>query len=140
MPDLATTILVAASFLHLGFQAVVTVLVYPTFARIPDDDWGRAHAAHSRRIAPLVVVVYAGLAVAGVAWVRGGTGLAGAVSVTCAVLTVAVTAVLAAPAHVRLGEGRDPLVLHRLLRADRARLALAVIGAGAAVWSALGVS
>ncbi len=63
---------------HLGFQATVTVLVYPALAGLADEpSWARAHESHSRRITPLVAVLYPALVLSG-AWlvvdVRGPRG------------------------------------------------------------------
>lgn len=128
--SLASLALVAVAGVHAGFQLVVMVLVYPGFREVPADGWAGFHAAHSRRIAPLVGVVYVAL-VAGCAWGLLATpeawtvvaaGIAGA--------TVLVTAALAAPLHGRLDRGRDAgpdrAVLGRLLVVDRVRAGLAL--------------
>lgn len=119
--------LVAATALHAGFQATVTVLVYPALALVPRHDWSRAHDLHSRTITPLVAVVYGAALIACV-----GAALSSPRSVTVwgAVLATAgvfaVTALVAAPTHDRLGQGRTDALVTRLLRADRARLVLAL--------------
>jgi hypothetical protein len=127
--------LLTATGAHAGFQATVTVLVYPALARVPPADFAAAHELHSRRITPLVAVVYAAALVSCVGavgaepgstgrWVAaGGTGLA-----------FAVTALSAAPTHGRLGRGRSDELVTRLLRADRLRLLGALLAlAGAAL-------
>lgn len=131
----AATAFALASVLHLGFQATVTLLVYPALARVGHEhpaDWPDAHARHSRGVVPLVAVAYGVLLatgvwvltgpVAGWAWV-GGAGAAGAA------LT---TALGAAPTHGRLTEPA-PALLRRLLVLDRVRLACAAVGAAGAV-------
>ena len=54
-------LMLAASALHLGFQAAVTVVTYPALAEVGPARWTAAHTAHSRRItwlvAPLHVLV-----------------------------------------------------------------------------------
>jgi hypothetical protein len=132
-----STLLLVATALHLGFQATVTVLVYPALARTAPADWSRVHGAHTRRITPLVAVVYgllavgAGLAVitdpddAGV-WVAG-TGAAGA---------ALVTAVRAGPLHGRLAHGYDAELVRSLVRADRLRLVAAAVAVAGAVSAA----
>lgn len=129
--------LLAATGLHAGFQLTVTLVVYPALAGVPAADWSPAHDAHSRRIAPLVGLVYGAALAAGVAGVlvtpSGGT-------VTALVGTLAailVTATSAAPTHGRLGRGRDEALVRRLLRADRLRCLAAVValvGAAAAAF------
>ena len=129
-----TVLLVGATALHVGFQATVTVLVYPALARTAAEEWRVAHALHSRRITPLVVVVYAATLLAGVGSMLADPGSAALwVSVLGTALAFLVTATVAAPAHRRLGAGRDPAVIDRLLRADQLRLA----GAGLALAGAL---
>lgn len=121
-----------ASAAHAGFQVTVTVLVYPALAAVDAERWAAAHAAHSRRITPLVGVVYGALVVTGAALVLAGPGAAGWVALAGAAGAVAVTATLAAPLHGRLGV-RDDVRVRRLLRVDRLRCGLAVAGAVAAV-------
>jgi hypothetical protein len=58
------TALVAAGGLHLGFQAVVTIVVYPSLAATRPGDWDVVHAAHSRRITSVVAPLYAVVAAA----------------------------------------------------------------------------
>jgi hypothetical protein len=129
--------LLGATAAHAGFQATVTLLVYPALARVPARDWASAHALHSRRITPLVAVVYGALLVAsgGAAW-----SLPSSVGVWAAVLAVvstfAVTAFWAAPTHGRLAAGRDDRLVDRLLRVDRLRLAFALVALCAAVLGA----
>ena len=120
--------LLGATALHAGFQATVTVLVYPALAAVPDERWKATHAAHSRRITPLVAVVYAVLAVACAGALLDDPGSPGAwVAGAGAAGTALVTATLAAPTHGRLAHGRTPELLARLLASDRARLALAIV-------------
>jgi hypothetical protein len=132
-------LLVAATALHAGFQLVVTFLVYPAFAEVPADDWARYHAAHSRRITGVVVVVYglAMLAAAGVL-VTSTWQVGTLVSVAATGLAVLVTMTVAAPAHGRLGRGRSERDLATLVAADRFRLGAAVLAAVAALAATVG--
>jgi hypothetical protein len=129
-----TEALLAATAVHAGFQAVVTVLVYPTFADIPEDHWPAFHTAHSHRIAGIVVVVY-GLLVLASGWVivAGPRDVATVTAMGAAALAILVTAFLAAPAHGRLSPDRGARDLALLVRADRVRLAAALVALGAAV-------
>ncbi len=126
--------LVVVTTLHLGFQATVSAVVYPALADVPVAAWERAHVAHSRRIAGLVVIVYGAL-LAVLGWalltVPLGTGLVLATGGTA--FSLLVTALVAAPTHGRLGGGRTPELIQRLLRADRVR----TLGAAASVVGAL---
>jgi hypothetical protein len=133
--------LLAAAALHLGFQATVTLLVYPALvAQGPADEWAAMHAAHSRRVTPLVVLVYGALfpPVVVSAWhvLEGATGWGAGVAVAGAVVAFGATAWVAAPAHGRLTRGWDDKVARRLVRADAVRLVggmLCLAGALAAV-------
>jgi hypothetical protein len=126
--DLWEVWLTAAAAAHLGFQLTVTVLVYPVLAERGRQGhaWATVHAAHSRRITPLVVLVYGALLppVLVAAWrlVEREAGWGGGLAVAGAVLAFATTALVAAPAHGTLGEGWSPRVGRRLVRADRVRL------------------
>ncbi|ANH40377.1 hypothetical protein I601_3980 [Nocardioides dokdonensis FR1436] len=131
---------------HLGFQATVTVLVYPALARLAAPgaqscaaQWSEAHRRHSRAIAPLVAVLYPALVASGAWLALTGPGGAGWVALLGAAVAVGATAVAAAPTHGRIGrEGPTPALVRRLLRADRARLAGAALGAAGAVLAVLG--
>ena len=129
--------LVAATALHAGFQLVVTLLVYPALAEVPEGTWTAAHAAHARRITPVVALVYAALIGAGTVAVFDDPPPAQTVAVAVSGLAMVVTAVIAAPAHRRLGASQEPDVLRRLLRADRVRCAAALVSAAAALAGAL---
>jgi formate-dependent nitrite reductase membrane component NrfD len=131
--------LLGATALHAGFQATVTLLVYPALVEVPDDRWATAHALHSRRITPLVGVVYVVLAVAcagallddpgsAASWVAG-VGAAGA---------ALATATVAAPTHGLLSAGRTPALARRLLVADRVRLGCALLALAGGLLAALG--
>lgn len=131
----APTAFALASLLHLGFQATVTLLVYPALAlagRERPDDWTLTHARHSRGVVPLVAVAYGALLATG-AWVLTGpvTGwewVAGAGAAGAALTT----ALGAAPTHGRLSTPA-PALLRRLLVLDRVRLGWAALGAAGAV-------
>jgi hypothetical protein len=133
--DLAVAVLVAATWLHLGFQTTVTLIVYPALARVPDEGWVDAHARHSRGIAPLVGVVYGALVVASAAVLATSPTAAEVVAVVASAAAVLVTAVRAAPLHGRLGR-RDEALVRQLLTADRVRLLAATVAALAAAMAA----
>lgn len=128
--------LVAATWLHLGFQAVVTLLVYPGFAAVAPAAWPEVHRTHTRRIGPVVAVVYGALLAAGGWVVLTGTDPAGWVAVLAAGASMAVTATVAGPAHQRLSPDRSAALLRRLLVADRVRLGAALVAAVASVVAA----
>jgi hypothetical protein len=125
--------LLVATSVHLGFQLTVTFVVYPALVRAPD--WAPAHLGHTRAITPLVVLVYgllvvASLAAAVLTWFDAWVLL----SVAGAALAGLTTAFVAGPTHGRLAAGRDPVLVARLLTADRLR----TLGAAVAVAGALG--
>lgn len=122
-------LLVAAA--HLGFQLTVDLVVYPALGEVSGDAWTAAHDRHSRRIVPLVAALYPPLVLL-LGWTvaveprSAGTWLA----VAGGLLSVAVTAAVAAPTHGRLSSaaaGDRPALLRRLDRADRVRSVGAVV-------------
>ena len=127
--------LAAAAAVHLGFQLVVTAVVYPALAEVPDDDWLRAHDAHSRRTTLVVGLVY-GLLAAACLWVLASGSIHPFVSISVAgaVISALATAFVAAPAHGELGRTeRTEHLMRRLRTADRVRLGSAVLCAVFAV-------
>lgn len=129
------TALLAATALHAGFQAVVTVVVYPALSEVRPEAWASAHAAHSRRITYLVAPLYAVVAAACVWALLTQPWSAGTVVALLGnAVAAGLTAASAAPTHGRLGrEGREDPLVRRLLVVDRLRLAAVVVAlAGAA--------
>jgi len=125
--------LVAATTLHAGFQLTVTLVVYPALAAVPTSSWPDAHRAHSRRIAPLVVLMYAAALPTAFGAALAVPSPGGVVALAGTVAAVLVTATSAAPTHGRLGRGRDQALVARLLRADRWRCLAAVLACGGAI-------
>lgn len=133
-------VLLAATGVHLGFQLTVSALTYPTLAAVPRSRWAAAHDAHSRRIAPLVGVVYAGVLVGCVGALVSGPSYAVGLAVLGNGTAMGLTALLAAPMHGRLGRGHDAMLVRRLLVVDRGRTtaaAIALVGAVGAVATAV---
>lgn len=128
-------LLVAAA--HLGFQLTVDLVVYPALAEVGPERWERAHAAHSRRITPVVAVVYVPLVlVLGWAAVAEPRDPATWVAVAGGLLAVVATAAVAAPLHGRLSSGgadERSVLLDRLRRVDRVRTVGAAVCALGAV-------
>ena len=126
--------LLAVSALHAGFQSVVTVVVYPALRDLPPERWAEGHAAHSRRITSIVVPLYA-VVVAACGWVlvAGPVSWQVVLAVAGNAAALAVTALVAAPTHARLGRvGPEPALLARLLLADRGRLVATLLALVAA--------
>ena len=135
----SSSALLAVSALHAGFQLVVTAVVYPALADVPEQRWQEAHAAHSRRITWVVAPVYAAVA-GGCAWSLRSWPLPRAVAVGLVGNAVAAgtTALVAAPTHGRLGrDGKRPELVRRLLRADRVRTAGALVALAASTRAVL---
>ena len=132
-PAIAFALVAAA---HAGFQVTVTTLVYPALVEVGPVAWDAAHARHSRRIVPLVALLYAGLAGTGGVLLLDGPDVLGWVGLAGTAVAVLTTAVAAAPLHGRLRADTDDL-RHRLLVVDRLRCAGAVVAALAATTSLL---
>jgi len=134
--DAANAWLLAAAALHAGFQLTVTAIVYPALASTPDDDWPRAHARHSRRIAPLVALVYGAAVVACALAATADPSPGTWVALAGTAVAIMVTATVAAPLHGRL-DTRDPALLARLLAADRVRCVSACLALAGALGAVL---
>ena len=138
----ALVLLLAATALHAGFQVTVTTLVYPVLVRTAPESFRAAHERHSRTIVPLVGVVYGvALMACTVALTSGQRSLLAldgvGVAVAATLTAFGLTALVASPTHGALGRGPQERLFRRLLRADRARSALAVLALGGAVVAAV---
>jgi len=131
----ATAFLVAAS-IQAGMLATVTLVVYPALARVRATHWRQAHDRHRRSIALLVAVTYVAVAGTGAWWLAVDWSTLAAVAVGLALLSMAVTAVLAAPLHGRLVR-RDDALIDRLLRVDRMRTVFGVVAVAVAIGAVL---
>jgi hypothetical protein len=137
-PSTWCVLALAATAVHAGFQVTVTALVYPALARTAPALWEDAHDRHSRRIAPIVAVVYVAALVSVVGAVLSRPAPGTVVAAVGTLVTVGVTAALAAPLHGRLGRvGADPELLRRLLVVDRVRAVGAVVALAGAVVAVL---
>jgi hypothetical protein len=128
--------LLLATGVHLGFQAVVTIVVYPGLANLAPEDWGRGHAAHTHRMIIVVIPVYGALALA-LSWALATVPCSQALIVTTGALLIVgvTTALVAAPIHHRLSAGGPTQKLIRdLRRADTFRLIGAAVACGAALF------
>ena len=134
----AAVALLVTTALHAGFQLTVSCVVYPALATLPPALWGAAHERHSRRITPLVAVVYVPLLTAVAAALLLDPSAATLVAAVGTALALGLTAGLAAPLHRRLGAAHDPVLVGRLLVADRWRSGCAVSALAAAVVDVLG--
>lgn len=135
---------VALALVHLaatGFMAglswTVHVVHYPLFARVGDGDYGGYQRAHMTRISWLLAVPWGTEVVSALALALfapdGAAQVLAWIGAIAVVLLVAVTALLAAPAHGRLVAGFDPMLHRRLLAVDGVRVALWSLRLGLAV-------
>jgi hypothetical protein len=126
-----------ATAAYAGFQSTVQVLVYRQFPAVPADAFPAYEAGHSRRITPLVGVLFGGCAVTTVLLLAArprGVPLTGVVvSAALFAVVLGATALLAVPEHRRLGSGFRPDAFRRLLRADLIRTVAAVGNAALAL-------
>ena len=119
--------LIAATAVHAGFQLTVTMLVYPALGDVQPESWHQAHTRHSRRIVPLVGVVYVCVLVTVVGSLVVALQPSAVMAAAASGIAVALTGVVAAPIHGRLGRGRDLALFRRLLWADRWRSVFALV-------------
>ncbi|AWH97051.1 hypothetical protein [Dietzia psychralcaliphila] len=127
---------------QLGFQSMVTSVVYPTLFEGPTLGIGERQAEHARRIAPVALTLYAsGLGAA--AWAAYGsvrsTDRGGLTATVVACLTtVAVPALTAGVVPLHMGIAQEKVTRPRiqaLLASDRIRTGLAAVGVAAAAQS-----
>jgi hypothetical protein len=121
-----------AAAAHAGIQTTITTVVYPTLSHVRPAHWRQAHDRLVRAVRPLVLVAYVALAATAAWWLLVDWSVLAAVAVGLAGLAMAVTAVVATPAHRRLVR-RDEQALTRLLSADRLRTGLAVASVACAL-------
>ena len=132
--------LLTSSAAHLGFQSVVTSVVYPELFEGPVHGMADRQADHARRIAPTAVALYAStLGAAGWAAVASlrspdtAGRVATAVACVAALVPLAITAGVAVPLHVGVAsEKTSTMRLQALLASDRVRTGVAAIGVIAA--------
>jgi len=132
MSDVAATAFLASASAHAGLQATVTLVVYPTLSHVRSAHWRQAHDRYVDQIRPVVGVAYGLLVATGVWWLAVDWSTLAVVAVVLALLTVAVTAIVAAPLHRRLAK-RDDATVARLLSVDRWRAVLAFAAVAAAI-------
>jgi hypothetical protein len=131
MTDVAATAFLATASAHAGFQATVTLVVYPTLSHVRAAHWRQWHDRLSHEVRPLVVVTYLALAATGAWWLVTDWSTLAVVAVLLAALAMGVTAVLAPPLHRRLVR-RDDAALARLVGVDKLRTGLAFAAAAVA--------
>ena len=125
--------LLVATSVHLGFQLTITLVAYPALLDTPDAAWEAAHAAHGRRITPLVVAVYGALVITiPLALFTDPSPAVLVVALACGVAGLS-TATVAAPTHGKLGEGLTTDLVRRLQVSDYVRTAAAFGAVVAAV-------
>ena len=130
----AEQFLLVATGVHLGFQAVVTIVVYPGLLNLAPGDWERGHAAHTRRMIIVVIPVYAAVAFA-LGWSFATVCCSPALFVTTGAILIvwATTAFVAAPIHHLLSvDGPTRQLTRNLRRADAVRLIGAAVACGSA--------
>jgi hypothetical protein len=116
---------------HLGFQLTVDRVVYPALSDVPAAVWHPSHERHSRRVTPVVGLIYPPLVLAAGWALAVEPGSAGAwLAAFGGALSVVTTAALAVPLHGRLAavpaaERRD--LMAALRRTDRVRTVGAVV-------------
>jgi hypothetical protein len=132
MSDVAATAFLASASAHAGLQATVTLVVYPTLSHVRSSNWRQAHDRYVDHVRPVVAVAYLLLVATGAWWLAVDWSTLAVVAVVLALLTIGVTAILAAPLHRRLVK-RDDAIVARLLSVDRWRAVLAFAAVAAAI-------
>ncbi|MDX2357595.1 hypothetical protein [Dietzia sp. PP-33] len=134
--------LLTMSAAQLGFQSMVTSVVYPTLFEGPTLGIAERQADHARRIAPVALTLYAsGLGAA--AWATYGSARSAergglAATIVACLTTVAIPALTAGVVPLHMGIAQEQVTRPRiqaLLASDRIRTGLAAIGVAAAAHS-----
>lgn len=111
---------------YAGFQLTVRCVVYPQFARVPEDASAAYERAHQRLVTPLVGVLFGALALTALGLLLVGPRASGAAAASLFAAVLAVTAFGAVPRHGRLAQGFDADAHRQLLRWDSVRVLLAL--------------
>lgn len=126
-------LLLLAAGAHAGLELVVHLVVYPALADAAAGDGATArtgHERHMRRMGVAVAPVYALLVLGAAAVLLSDTSALSVAAAVVVVSTLAVTGLLAVPAHESVLHAAAPAARaaahRRLARADLARLGLAV--------------
>jgi uncharacterized membrane protein len=100
-----------------GVIWVVQIVVYPSFALVGDSEWHAYHAAHSRRITPVVAPAMLAHAIVATALLVDRPDALAAVNLALAAGLLLVTATVFARLHGRL----TPAAAGRLVRLNALR-------------------
>ena len=112
-----------------GVIWVVQVVLYPLFARVGAAEWPAYHAAHSRRITPVVAPAMLAHTLVATALLVERPGALAAVNLALAVGLLLVTASVFARVHARL----TPDAIGRLVRLNALRAVAWTASAGVAL-------
>jgi hypothetical protein len=132
----ATAAYVVAASAYAGFQWLVHLVVYRSYDLVPADAFPAFERAHTRRITPLVVVLFGLLLIATASLLVVGRRDVGIAAAALLAALLGLTLVGAVPAHGRLVQRYDSEVLRRLLRVDAARTGIATLQLALAVVAA----
>jgi hypothetical protein len=100
-----------------GVIWVVQVVLYPSFALVGEADWAAYHAAHSRRITPVVAPAMLAHPLVALALLAERPGVLAAVNLALAGGLLLVTATVFARLHARLTRS----TVNRLVRRNAPR-------------------
>jgi uncharacterized membrane protein len=112
-----------------GVIWVVQIVVYPSFALVGDSEWLAYHAAHSRRITPVVAPAMLAHAIVATALLVDRPDALAAVNLALAAGLLLVTATVFARLHGRL----TPAAAGRLVRLNALRAMAWTASAGVAL-------
>jgi|SRR5829696_7290696 hypothetical protein len=112
-----------------GVIWVVQLVLYPSFAEVGEGEWSAYHAAHSRRITPVVAPVMLAHPLVATALLLDRPGPLAAVNLALAAGLLLVTAAVFARLHGRL----TPAAVGRLVRLNVLRTVAWTASAGVAL-------
>jgi len=112
-----------------GVIWVVQLVLYPSFAEVGEREWSAYHAAHARRITPVVAPVMLAHPLVATALLLDRPGPLAAVNLALAAGLLLVTAAVFARLHGRL----TPAAVRRLVRLNVLRTVAWTASAGVAL-------
>jgi hypothetical protein len=102
---------------------MIQLLVYPHFRSVPDTEFSEFHARHCYRISYLVWPMFIEALLCGMILFHTGLRPDWVLQFSGISVILMATAFLSIPDHNRLGMGKDPLAIERLIRTNWLRTA-----------------
>ncbi|MCP5560302.1 MAG: hypothetical protein H7A55_21335 [Verrucomicrobiaceae bacterium] len=125
------TLHLAITWMTVGLIWVIQIIVYPQFRRVGEAEFRNYHFAHCLRIGLMIAPLML-LEMGSAAWLyfQGLNSLPFVISLAMFPVIILSTAILQAPLHTKLMQGRDDAAIQKLVRTNWLRTI---------AWSARGI-